>query len=68
MHKRGGNYTIMNGKMVHDSKFFFFFFPPTRVLLKITFDNAELTSHRATTNEIKECCRDIKVLGRKELR
>ncbi|XP_048832927.1 pre-rRNA 2'-O-ribose RNA methyltransferase FTSJ3 [Brienomyrus brachyistius] len=35
---------------------------------EITFDNAELTSHRITTNEIKECCRDIKVLGRKELR
>ncbi|KAM9831539.1 pre-rRNA 2'-O-ribose RNA methyltransferase FTSJ3 [Neosynchiropus ocellatus] len=35
---------------------------------EITFDNPELESHRSTTNEIKECCRDIKVLGRKELR
>ncbi|XP_017262490.1 pre-rRNA 2'-O-ribose RNA methyltransferase FTSJ3 [Kryptolebias marmoratus] len=35
---------------------------------EITFDNPDLESHSATTNEIKECCRDIKVLGRKELR
>ncbi|XP_059197219.1 pre-rRNA 2'-O-ribose RNA methyltransferase FTSJ3 [Centropristis striata] len=34
----------------------------------ITFDDADLQSHPATSNEIKECCRDIKVLGRKELR
>ncbi|XP_008328200.1 pre-rRNA 2'-O-ribose RNA methyltransferase FTSJ3 [Cynoglossus semilaevis] len=34
----------------------------------ITFDNPELQSHSATSREIKECCRDIKVLGRKELR
>ncbi|XP_044055973.1 pre-rRNA 2'-O-ribose RNA methyltransferase FTSJ3 [Siniperca chuatsi] len=35
---------------------------------EIAFDNTDLESHSATTNEIKECCRDIKVLGRKELR
>ncbi|XP_035997053.1 pre-rRNA 2'-O-ribose RNA methyltransferase FTSJ3 [Fundulus heteroclitus] len=35
---------------------------------EITFDNPQLESHSATTGEIKECCRDIKVLGRKELR
>uniref|UniRef100_A0AAQ5YHH3 pre-rRNA processing protein FTSJ3 n=1 Tax=Amphiprion ocellaris TaxID=80972 RepID=A0AAQ5YHH3_AMPOC len=35
---------------------------------EITFDNPDLESHSATTEEIKECCRDIKVLGRKELR
>uniref|UniRef100_A0A673A0U3 FtsJ RNA 2'-O-methyltransferase 3 n=1 Tax=Sphaeramia orbicularis TaxID=375764 RepID=A0A673A0U3_9TELE len=35
---------------------------------EITFDNPNLESHSATTDEIKECCRDIKVLGRKELR
>ncbi|KAL6108019.1 ftsj3 [Pungitius sinensis] len=35
---------------------------------EITFDNAELECHPATSDEIKDCCRDIKVLGRKELR
>ncbi|XP_038128166.1 pre-rRNA 2'-O-ribose RNA methyltransferase FTSJ3 [Cyprinodon tularosa] len=35
---------------------------------EIKFDNPHLESHSATTDEIKECCRDIKVLGRKELR
>lgn len=36
--------------------------------IQITFDDKDLESHRATSAEIKECCRDIKVLGRKELR
>lgn len=36
--------------------------------MQITFDDKDLESHRATSAEIKECCRDIKVLGRKELR
>ncbi|XP_067271332.1 pre-rRNA 2'-O-ribose RNA methyltransferase FTSJ3 [Pseudorasbora parva] len=35
---------------------------------KITFDDPELESHPITSSEIKECCSDIKVLGRKELR
>uniref|UniRef100_A0A1A7WJH0 FtsJ homolog 3 n=1 Tax=Iconisemion striatum TaxID=60296 RepID=A0A1A7WJH0_9TELE len=35
---------------------------------EIIFDNPALESHFTTTSEIKECCRDIKVLGRKELR
>uniref|UniRef100_A0A8C2B362 pre-rRNA processing protein FTSJ3 n=1 Tax=Cyprinus carpio TaxID=7962 RepID=A0A8C2B362_CYPCA len=34
----------------------------------ITFDNPELESHPITSPEIRECCCDIKVLGRKELR
>lgn len=37
-------------------------------LLQITFDNPELEAHPITSAEIKECCSDIKVLGRKELR
>ncbi|XP_034387180.1 pre-rRNA 2'-O-ribose RNA methyltransferase FTSJ3 [Cyclopterus lumpus] len=35
---------------------------------EITFDNTDLEFHPATSIEIRECCRDIKVLGRKELR
>uniref|UniRef100_A0A3P9JLK8 pre-rRNA processing protein FTSJ3 n=1 Tax=Oryzias latipes TaxID=8090 RepID=A0A3P9JLK8_ORYLA len=35
---------------------------------EITFDSPDLESHSSTSSEIKECCRDIKVLGRKELR
>lgn len=35
---------------------------------EITIDNPDLESHSSTSEEIKECCRDIKVLGRKELR
>ncbi|XP_076009349.1 pre-rRNA 2'-O-ribose RNA methyltransferase FTSJ3 [Genypterus blacodes] len=35
---------------------------------EITFDDPQLEFHVATNGEIKECCRDIKVLGRKELR
>ncbi|XP_061096414.1 pre-rRNA 2'-O-ribose RNA methyltransferase FTSJ3-like [Conger conger] len=34
----------------------------------ISFDNPQLSSHPSTTPESQECCRDIKVLGRKELR
>ncbi|GAA6104062.1 pre-rRNA 2'-O-ribose RNA methyltransferase FTSJ3 [Tachysurus ichikawai] len=35
---------------------------------EITFDDPKLELHMATSSEIKECCKDIKVLGRKELR
>ncbi|XP_061832143.2 pre-rRNA 2'-O-ribose RNA methyltransferase FTSJ3 [Nerophis lumbriciformis] len=35
---------------------------------EMTFDNPDLEAHFTTSDEIKECCRDIKVLGRKELR
>lgn len=37
-------------------------------LVQIILDNKDLECHATTTNEIKECCRDIRVLGRKELR
>ncbi|MBN3298569.1 SPB1 protein, partial [Amia calva] len=35
---------------------------------EITFDNPELEFHPATTPEIRQCCEDVKVLGRKDLR
>ncbi|KAM4692250.1 pre-rRNA 2'-O-ribose RNA methyltransferase FTSJ3 [Rhinophrynus dorsalis] len=35
---------------------------------ELVLDHPELEKHPATTNDIRECCSDIKVLGRKELR
>lgn len=35
---------------------------------EISLDDEELASHPATTEDVRACCQDIKVLGRKELR
>ncbi|XP_048220935.1 pre-rRNA 2'-O-ribose RNA methyltransferase FTSJ3 [Perognathus longimembris pacificus] len=35
---------------------------------EISIDDDELAQHPATTEDIRSCCQDIKVLGRKELR
>nr|XP_020730870.1 pre-rRNA processing protein FTSJ3 isoform X2 [Odocoileus virginianus texanus] len=35
---------------------------------EISLDDSELAQHPATTEDIRVCCQDIKVLGRKELR
>lgn len=35
---------------------------------QISLDDEELAQHPATTEDIRACCQDIKVLGRKELR
>ncbi|XP_063814538.1 pre-rRNA 2'-O-ribose RNA methyltransferase FTSJ3 [Pseudophryne corroboree] len=35
---------------------------------EIVIDNPDFEKHPATTTDLRECCKDIKVLGRKELR
>merc|ERR1712098_491672 len=35
---------------------------------EIEIDDEECLSHEATTEEVKACCKDLRVLGRKELK
>lgn len=35
---------------------------------EIVIDDPQIEAHESTTAEVRDCCKDIKVLGRKELR
>lgn len=73
--------TLLFGKMSRGLRDIFGLMPKSNLRIKLVFlnwtlfclvqiilDNKDLECHATTTNEIKECCRDIRVLGRKELR
>ena len=38
------------------------------VLFQLVFDAEDVENHPLTTKEIKECCKDIKVLGKQDIR
>lgn len=47
---------------------FFLFLNLIWCVLKVVLDKDEYAKHPATTNEIKECLKDIKILGKNEIK
>lgn len=69
--KRGeGRLTTIRFKpqMLFNIKFMFFVSIFTVFLLQFTVDDPTVGDHPLTTNEIKELLKDLKVLGKRELK